>query len=512
MILFLLPACHFALAVLTLGLGKWRRSLFALGVAVDLSLAGLLLVGARGGAWPSVVLGGWTRSLGIELSFDLVAAAFLVLAVLLESAILAYLWRGRQRAILFALLHALFASIFALLFTRDIFNIYVILELLTLISFLLVGYDRRPAQIWASLKYLVLTSFGMSLFLLGIAVLYRHTGTLNLVLLAELLGDSPPAAWKTLAGSLLITGVAVKAGVFTFALWLPTAHAEAPTVVSAVLSGLVVKMGVVVLLRLRGLFDVTQALQMIGSTTCIAGALYAACARDLKRLLAFSTLSQIGYIILGLSVGAPSALVGTLAYALAHGLFKGLLFLAGGDAVGSVGSRRIAQLITERARIPRATRCALLLGSLGIVGLPPLAGFTAKALLFAGELPLALEIVLIVTSIGTAFAFAKLLPLLGGIHSESAGESHVVSYVSLAIPILGFAPLVRLGMPSIGWHAMLEWRVLIESVAAIGAGILLHRCVRHRRVSLPDRLFRLEEGMLTVLIGFFVIFLLSRLG
>ncbi|MBU0595767.1 hypothetical protein KJ567_03675, partial [Candidatus Bipolaricaulota bacterium] len=351
MILFLLPACHFALAVLTLGRSSWGRPLLALGAAIDLCLAGLLLAGARGGAWPSVVLGGWTRSLGIELSFDLTAAAFLVLAVLLELAVVAHLWRGRHRAVLFALLHALFASTFALLFSRDLFNVYVVLELLTLISFLLVGYDRRPAQIWASLKYLVLTSFGMSLFLLGIAVVYRHTGTLNLGLLAEALHESPPAAWKTLAGSLLVAGVAVKAGLFTFSLWLPAAHGEAPTVVSAILSGLVIKMGIVVLLRLSGLFDVTLALQVLGSVSCLAGVLYAAYARDLKRLLALSTLSQIGYIVLGasmaVSLGASRALIGTLAYAVAHGLFKGLLFLAAGDIAGAVGSKRIERLVSE---------------------------------------------------------------------------------------------------------------------------------------------------------------------
>ena len=119
---------------------------------------------------------------------------------------------------------------------------------------------------------------------------------------------------------------------------------------------------------------------------------------------------------------------------------------------------------------------------------------------------------LVVTSLGTAFSFAKLLPLLAGFRKSSGAESHAVSYALLAIPILGFAPLLRLALPSIGWHEIFEWRVVVESVAAIGTGVALYRLARRRSLSLPERFFRLEEGMLTVLIGFFVVFLLSRLG
>ena len=511
MILFLLPACHFILAVFTLGRGRWGRPLFALGAAADLVFVGLLLASARAGEWPSLLLGGWTRQLGIELAFDPTAAAFLALGVVLEVAVLAHLWRGKHRAILYALLHALFASAFALLFSRDLFNIYVILELLTLISFLLVGYDRRPAQIWASLKYLVLASFGMSLFLLGIAIVYRHTGTLNLVLLANVLRDAPPAPWKVLASSLLMAGVAVKAGLFTFSLWLPTAHAEAPTAVSALLSGLVIKMGIVVLMRLRVLFDIALALQVLGSVTCLAGALYAAFARDLKRMLALSTLSQLGYISLGVSIGTPAALTGALAYAVAHGLFKGLLFLAAGDIARIGGTRKIDQLALERARLPRTAKAALLVGGLAIVGLPPLAGYEAKGLLFSGHLPWPLAVVIIATSITTACAFAKLLPIVGGGCTRHT-ERRSLSYAVLALPILGFVPLLVASMPSTDWKQLLAWPLLVESLAAIGAGFLLHRVLRSRRIHLPDRIFHLEEGMLTVLIGFFVIFLLTRLG
>ncbi|MBU0595254.1 hypothetical protein KJ567_01040, partial [Candidatus Bipolaricaulota bacterium] len=195
-----------------------------------------------------------------------------------------------------------------------------------------------------------------------------------------------------------------------------------------------------------------------------------------------------------------------------HGLFKGLLFLAAGDIAGAVGSQKIERLVSERARIPRAARWALLIGMLGIIGLPPLAGFAAKALLFAAGLPLPLELVLMATSLGTAFSFARLIPLLGGFRGSSDAESHPISYALLAAPILGLAPFLRLGLPSVGWHDIFEWRLVLESVAAIGLGVLLYRVARHRVVALPKRIFRLEEGLLTVLIGFFLIYLLSRLG
>ena len=397
----------------------------------------------------------------------------------------------------------------ALLLAQDLFNEYVILELLTLVSFLLVGYERRPAQVWASLKFLVLASVGMSLFLVGVSVVYRHTGTLNLSLIAGIVDGRPEAAWIPLATVLLSVGVAVKAGILGLSQWLPAAHSAAPTEISALLSGLVIKMGIVVLLRVSQAFPLSLTLQALGAVTAIVGVLYAAYAKNLKRMLAFHTLSQIGYLVLGLAVGTPEALAGVLDYAIAHGLFKGLLFLAAGEASKAAGGGRFAELTANRLSIPRATIAALSVGTLAIVGLPPLAGFGAKAALFACHPSPFVFAVFTLTTLGTAFSFAKLLPLFRW-QRRDARSDRIPAYAVLALPILFFIPFTVTTFPSLHLATGLEPFLLVESIAAVAVGVLLRQVVKRRSVQLPKRLFFLEESVLAILVAFLLAAALVR--
>jgi multicomponent Na+:H+ antiporter subunit D len=249
-------------------------------------------------ALATIVLGGWDAGVGITFVGDRIGLTFASLVWGLGVAVLLYAWRDRLRPYFFMLLHLLIGASYALTLTEDLFNAYVLLELLTLASFLLVGYGRRPRQIWASLRYLVLCSLGMSLFLLGVAVVYYHTGTLDLLEVAARIASAPDAAWVRLAAALLTGGAAVKAGIFLFSLWLPDAHARAIPPVSALLSGVVVKMGVVELFRLSQVFPLELTLTALGFATGFLGVLYAIQTFDAKRLLAFHTLSQIGYLLI----------------------------------------------------------------------------------------------------------------------------------------------------------------------------------------------------------------------
>lgn len=501
MILAVLPLTHFVLGALCYTNKRAARVLATIGWCIGAAITVLLLVESRNGAPIAVVLGGWSPGLGIELRFDAFAAAFFPLVLLLELAVILYVRKDDHRPLFYALLQFLLGAVFALLLTQDLFNTYVILELLTLVSFLLVGYERHPAQIWASLKYLVLASIGMSLFLIGIAVVYRHTGTLNLHLLADALSSSGDARWVTLAGALLTAGVAVKAGLFTFSLWLPAAHSEAPSAISALLSGLVIKMGIVVFLRLSQLFPLELTFQVLGAATALFGAVYAAYAIDLKRMLAFSTLSQIGYLVLGIAIGTPVAIVGVLGYAVAHGLFKGLLFLAAGEASAAVGSGRFRDLAARRAKIPNATVGALLIGTLGIVALPPLAGFGAKAVLLTSHPSPFIVAVFALTSVGTAFAFSKLLPVFRFRREPKRKSARLAAYSVLSAPILFFVPLMRGLLPGLQPDVALRPVFVAESLAAIAVGVLLYRATHRRTLPLPRRIFHLEEATLIILVG-----------
>lgn len=511
MIIPLLPLGHFLLAALSLAWERGTRGLMFFSLFVDAILVGLMFSAFSQGEKLAIVLGGWGKGMGIELAADHISLAFSLLALLLSGAAVAYLWKERLRPYFFMLLHLLLGSLFALIFAQDLFNIYVIMELLTLVSFLLVGYEKRPYQIWASLKYLVLASMGMGIYLFGVTVIYYHTGTLNLGLVAARLVELHNSPWIFLASSLLVTGVAVKSGIFIFSLWLPAAHASASPAVSALLSGLVIKMGIVVLLRLAPVFSLSLPLLVLGTITGLLGIVYAIFTYSLKRMLAFSTLSQIGYLVLGIGIGSEIGILGALAYALGHGLFKGLLFLAAGVAVDAAGREDIPGLIAMRLRIPVAARMALLLGTLGIVSLPPLAGFCGKSLLSTGAESPIIHAILALISVGTVIAFAKLIPLFRLGRGPSSPWPKTVAFGILGLPILLFLPLTRLFVPVEQWRVSVHALPFLESLLVVAAGLVLYRLLPTRPLQLSQRVFHLEEAILVILSGFFLVLVLSLL-
>ena len=508
MIITLLPFGHFLLGVLSLLWQRGARRILPFAFLIDAVLIGSLWARMWRGGAVSIVLGGWGRDLGIELAADRVSLAFALLALFFLLAVTLYLWKERLRPYFYVLLHFLFAAVFALVFARDLFNIYVIIELLTLVSFLLVGYERKAQQIWASLNYLILATLGMAMYLFGVGIIYYHTGTLNLTLLAERIAGMQDQLWLITASTLLVVGVSIKAGVFVFSLWLPAAHASASPAVSALLSGLVIKMGVVVLFRLSTVLDISLPLIVLGGITGVVGAVYTMFTYELKRMLAFSTLSQVGYILIGIGIGTPMAILGSLAYAVAHGLFKGLLFLAAGEVVRATGSAFIPQQIALKGKIPRAARIALLIGTLAIVGLPPLAGFCAKGLLSASAHSLSIHLLMVFISLGTVISFSKLTALLDPRYRGSGDVAKAVSYGVLAIPIIAFLPLSFLLVPRIQALSTLDFLRAGESLGVIAAGFLVHLALRGHPIHLPQRIFRLEEAILMILSMFFATFLL----
>jgi len=508
MIIALLPLGHFMLGVLSLLWQRGAHRLLPFALLVDALLIGSLWVRVAGGTSVSLVLGGWGRDLGIELVADRISLGFSFLALLLTLAVTVYLWRELLRPYFYVLLHFLLASVFALVLARDLFNIYVIIELLTLVSFLLVGYERKAQQIWASLNYLILAALGMAMYLFGVGIIYYHTGTLNLTLLVERIAGMHDQMWLITASTLLVVGVSIKAGVFVFSLWLPAAHASASPAVSALLSGLVVKMGIVVLFRLSTVLDISLPLMVLGGITGVVGAVYATFTYELKRMLAFSTLSQVGYLLVGIGIGTPLAIAGSLSYAIAHGLFKGLLFLAAGQVVRTTGSAFIPEQIARQDKIPRATRIAILVGTLAIAGLPPLAGFCAKGLLRAATDSLPLYLLLVLLSLGTVVSFSKLTPLLNLRRGCSDERAKAISYSILVLPIVAFLLLLFPFVSRIQILSSLSLLQAGESLAIIGAGFLVYLVLRGHPVHLSQRIFRLEEAILTILSMFFVVFLL----
>ncbi len=506
--LIFLPLVRFAVGLLTVTFPKGQKTFSILAHLFDAVCLTFLSLQLVDGTPVTLSVGGAPIGIGINFFGDRIGLTFAALAWALSVAVNLYIWRAHLRRYFHMLLHLLIGACYALVFTKDLFNAYLLIELTTLVSFLLVGYERRPRQIWASLRYLILSSFGMSIFLLGVAVVYAHCGCLDLDLLRVNVQNAAGQPWTVLAGALLVAGIAVKAGVFTFSLWLPSAHARAMPAVSAMLSGLVIKMGVVELFRLADVFPLQLPLIVLGSFTSLLGILYALQTYDVKKLLAFSTLSQIGYILIGFGAGSTVARLGALSYAVAHGLFKSLLFLTVGEAAARVGSSDFSVLVEHRRKIPWPVRAALWVAVLGIIGLPPLAGFDAKAVLEDGLHSFALRFIIFLISIGTVTAFARFFPLLW---SRSDGQTcpwRTAAYTWLGLGILLFLPLeILLSSFRISMHAF-SLAHMVEAGLAIGLGSGLYLAIRKRSFTLPQRIFQLEESPLIILLGFFVVYAL----
>jgi len=277
--------------------------------------------------------------------------------------------------------------------SNNIIMLYVAVEASTIASGLLVAFywDKRALE--AGYKYLMLLTVGITFSLFGCVLVYAtgasilHSGAKGLLLsdLRSVAGQFPTTT-VALASAFLIVGFGTKAGVAPFHPWLPDAHAEAPTPVSALLSGVMLKVAVYALVRTVSMFfpgfaPVAMFLLALGVFTLVIGDLMALAQDDLKRMLAYSSVSQIGYIIMGFGIGTQPGIYAGLFHMLNHALAKALLFLAAGSVVYGTGVRRISQLGGLAKKMPVTSFC-FFVGALAVSGVPPFNGFQSKLALF----------------------------------------------------------------------------------------------------------------------------------
>jgi len=350
-------------------------------------------------------VGGWGAPLGIDLHADGLSAVMLLLVAVVGAGITVHAAayfeepggetaEGRVRRLLFwPLWLFLWAALAALFLARDVFNVYVTLELVGLSSVALIALAGDVAALGAAARYLVLALLGSLAYLLGVGLLYAGTGTLDADLLRRALA---PGLLATAAGSLVVGGLALKAALFPLHGWLPPAHARAPAPVSAALSALVVKASFYLVLRYW--IDVLPPailppagtlLGLLGAGAILWGSVQALRQERLKQVIAYSTVAQLGYLFLffplSVGVGAGPALAGATVFAAAHGLAKAALFLAAGSILHALPSDRLDDLRGLGARMP-LTAATLAVASVSILALPPTGGFAGKWLLLQAAL------------------------------------------------------------------------------------------------------------------------------
>jgi multicomponent Na+:H+ antiporter subunit D len=442
----------------------WRRWAQAIGVLVSLALLPLSLwlaaeVRARGTV--THALGGYGEPLGIELVADGLSALWLLAIALVGSAVAvyaaAYFGASRSQARSYwPLWLFLAAGLNAVALSGDLFNVYVAFELSSLAAVGLVAVTRGADALAASLRYLLVGLLGSLMYLAGVALIYGAHGALSWRVLDERPLTNPTDA---VAFGLMAAGLLVKTGVAPLHGWLPTAHSAAPAPASAVLSGLVVKASYLVLLRLALALPVARStpyfvlvLGLLGVLGVVWGATQAARQRRLKMVIAYSTVAQVGYLLLGLLLidtpGEQSALLGVAYLVLAHGCAKAALFLAVGNVQRALGHDRLGALWGLAGALPVSV-LAFGLAAASIIGLPPSGGFIAKWLLLQAAL------------LSEHWVLAALVPL-GGL----AGSV----YLFRALGRMMFAP-PRRKRPLCPVPRRMEWAALGLALASTALGL-----------------------------------------
>ena len=292
----------------------------------------------------------------------------------------------------YSLLLLMVAGMVGLAFAGDFITFYVFWEIMSLTSYCLVGFRRHKWEaIEAGFKYLAMSATGTTIVLFSLSLIYGITGTLSFAHIAASLLKAPPSPLFSMIFILLIIGFCVKTAAVPFHFWLPDAHQVAPSSISAMLSGVVTKTGIYALIRTLYLIfslstvNFTFLFAVLSVLTMTVGNVLALLQKDVKRLLACSTIGHMGYILLALSLGTVNGLTGGILHVFNHAIMKGLAFLCIGAIIYVTGSRNIDDLIGVGRRMP-ITSITFAISLLSLSGVPFFNGFISKYLIFTAAL------------------------------------------------------------------------------------------------------------------------------
>ncbi len=392
-VVFLLPILAGAVIVCTSRARAFQRwfsvSTAAVVTGVGLWMATKILKG--------VVLTTWNGELRVDALSALMVIIIGIIGLLASLYSVRYVaarmsddTASRRMRIFYGLLMWFFGTMLWGCVTNNVIMLYVAIEATTLTSGLLVAfYWDRPA-LEAGYKYLMLLTIGITFALFGCVLLYAGAAATSKLIGANALLISEirnvvlfiPRRTAAITVAFLLIGFGTKAGIAPFHPWLPDAHAEAPTPISVLLSGVMIKMALYALARTISIFypawpQITVFIVVLGTFTMLLGIILALAQDDLKRLLAYSSVSQMGYVLVGVGLGTYLGCYGGLFHLLNHALYKSLLFMCVGAVIYATGFRRMTELGGMRQQMPVTSAC-FLLGALAIAGFPPLNGFWSK--------------------------------------------------------------------------------------------------------------------------------------
>jgi multicomponent Na+:H+ antiporter subunit D len=409
---------------------KGKAAATALANMVTISL--LVFAVASIGKTEVYEIGKWSIPLGINLVLDgLSSLLLLAINVVAAAAMLfstRYMEQYTAKSKYLSLFLLMVAGMNGVVLSGDIFNLFVFLEIASLASYALVGFGCEHEELEASFKYMVLGSIASAFILFAVALVYGNTGTLNMAFISNAIKDSGINAGLAFALAMFMAGFGLKAALVPFHAWLPDAHPSAPAPISAMLSGVLIKaLGVYSLARIIfNVFGVSVhvgwVLITLGVLSMVIGVFLAVGQWDFKRLLAYHSISQMGYVILGLGIGAlilanrgnvgwaAMAILGGMFHLVNHAVFKSLLFLTSGSVEMSTGTRQLKELGGLAEKLP-FTRATCTVASASIAGVPPFNGFWSKMILVIASVQAGfygLAAVTVVVSLVTLISFLKI--------------------------------------------------------------------------------------------------------
>ena len=376
-----------------------RRSRWALGFSIAIAwstfaTAGLVLSRVLELGTLQYQLGGWAAPWGIEYRIDALSGFVLLFVSGIGAVALSYAPASMAREIpedrhyLFCAATLLcLTGLLGIAITGDLFNLFVFLEISSLSAYALISMGSSRRALTAALQYLILGTIGATFLLIGVGLLYMLTGTLNMIDMADRLSGAPGSRTVIVAFAFLTVGISLKMALFPLHLWLPNAYTYAPSVITAFLAATATKVAVYILLRFvftvfgkSFAFDAMplgNILLPLAILAILVPSTVAIFQNNIKRMLAYSSLAQIGYIVLGISFASITGLTAGIVHLFNHALMKGGMFLAMGCLVLRLGSAELADLRGVGRRMPW-TMFAWVVGGLGLIGVPSTAGFISK--------------------------------------------------------------------------------------------------------------------------------------
>jgi len=391
----MIPLTTMAVLMLTWRSVPIQRGLGVAGSVLMLAASTALLVSVREHGIIVLQVGSWPAPFGITLVADLLSSIMVMLASVMGLAVSVYALRtiGDARAHFgfYPVFHLLLMGVCGAFLTGDMFNLFVWFEVMLISSFVLLALGGERAQLEGAIKYVTLNLISSAVFLAAIGVLYAAVGTLNMADIALKLRGLEDPHIPSVLSMLFLIAFGTKAAVFPLFFWLPASYHTPPAAVSAIFAGLLTKVGVYALIRVFTLLFVSDTdfthtlLLLIAALTMITGVLGAMAQSEIRRILSFHIVSQIGYMLMGLAINTTLGLAGSIFYIIHHIVVKTNLFLIAGIIERRLGSGRLEK-VGGLFRASPGLAILFLISAMSLAGIPPLSGFFAKLTLIRAGL------------------------------------------------------------------------------------------------------------------------------